>query len=489
MREEENMTAPYSGEDIPDEIAPEGSGESLPCAEAASEDEANEISDSELSDVNEAENDAEQDIADTDKSVRPAAVNSLHQKLIYITDSLPDPDDAGFWESVAAVKPKSKLKKIFGITAIILIALLIWGYSLALERGKGWFANLFRGDQRIEFTLPIAETPEVDDNYKDADGRYTASGVAKVTIESVVQIRTYDRNALLPSGQGSGIIISSDGYIVTNAHVVSGENYGITVMLHDKTEYAALIVGSDESTDIAVLKIGLKNLTPAQFADSDLCEAGDEVVAIGSPAGYENTVTKGIISGLNRQIRAENSATAMSCIQIDAAINPGNSGGPLFNMWGQVIGITSSKLVAESYDNIGFAIATNSAKPIIERLVEDGYIPDRGRIGISYYAISSRQAQLYRLESGIYIDSIDPDCNVAKTKLQVGDIITEIDGEKAGDPEAVSKVMEEHSAGDEISCKVFRPSDDESSDGETFTITFKLNSDKSAMIKAKEDKD
>ena len=164
-------------------------------------------------------------------------------------------------------------------------------------------------------------------------------------------------------------------------------------MLYDKTEYSAKVIGADDSTDIAVLKIAGKDLTAAQFADSDTCELGDDVVAIGSPAGYENSVTKGIISGLDRSIRAENSATPMSCIQIDAAINPGNSGGALFNSFGQVIGITSSKLVATSYDNIGFAITVNSAKPIIEELIEHGYIPDKGRVGIYYYAISESYSQ------------------------------------------------------------------------------------------------
>ena len=411
-------------------------------------------------------------------------------KLIYLNRRTPNPDKIDFWSDVTAAKPRRRLRFAVGVICICLLILMIFGYSIAIQRGKGWFTNLFRGKPNIEFTLPIADTPSVPDSDKNPDGTYTAAGLAKQVMPSVVQIKTYTKNAIVPDSQGSGIIMSSDGYIVTNAHVVSGEHYGITIMLSDKTEYAARLVGADDSTDIAVLKVNLKDLTPAQFADSDLCKAGDEVVAIGSPAGYENSITKGIISGLNRQIRAENSATAMNCIQIDAAINPGNSGGPLLNMWGQVIGITSSKLVAESYDNIGFAITTNSAKPIIEMLMEDGYVPDRGRMGIAYYAITSAQAELYGLKCGIYVASIDSECNIAQTELKEGDIITEIDGVEALDTTAVSEIMGKHRAGDEITCKVFRPSEDSDDDGgETFEITFELNSDKTAMIEAKKKKD
>ena len=304
-----------------------------------------------------------------------------------------------------------------------------------------------------------------------------------------MQIQVYSKNALVPTSQGSGIIISEDGYIVTNAHVISDSDYGITVSLYDKTQYAAKIVGSDDSTDIAVLKIGAEGLTPAQFADSDKCELGDEVITVGAPAGYENTVTKGIVSGLNRQIHAENSATPMQCIQIDAAINPGNSGGPLFNMWGQVIGITSSKLVSTSYDNIGFAITVNSAKPIIEELMEKGYIPDKPRIGISYYIVNAEAAKLNNVEAGIYVMDISDDCNVAKTELKVGDIITEMNGKAVTDTDVVTEIMSGLKAGDSMTCKVYRPSQKEGAkleDGEYFEIEFKLNSDKTSMIEQKE---
>lgn len=413
------------------------------------------------------------------------------QRLTYINFIPPDPDGDNFWDEVSAVKVKRGPRFFVTLIILILTIVCLFAYSLALHRGKGWFSNLFKGNSNMSFTLPIAETPTLDNKYQNDDGSYNAAGVAKAALPSVVQIKVYSENVFIPASQGSGIIMSEDGYIITNAHVVSTGKYGITVMLYDKTEYSAKIVGSDDSTDIAVLKIGAEGLTPAQFADSDTCELGDEVVAIGSPAGYENSVTKGIVSGLNRSIRAENSATAMNCIQIDAAINPGNSGGPLFNMFGQVIGITSSKLVSTSYDNIGFAITINSAKPIIEELIENGYIPDKGRVGIYYYAITEETAKMYGIKPGIYVASIDPECNIAETELKEGDIITEFNGVPADSESTVSEVLAGMKAGDDMVCKVYRPKTDEDGayiegEGETFEIEFKLNSDKSSMIKAKE---
>ena len=419
-----------------------------------------------------------------EESAEPADVN----KITYINFIPPDPGDSGFWKD-AAVNGKGRLRKLPFLICAIVLMLAICTYAVMLGRGKGWFSNIIKGKENMSFTLPIADTPELDDKYYNADGSYTSAGAAKAVLPSVVQIQVYSKNALVPTSQGSGIIISEDGYIVTNAHVISDSDYGITVSLYDKTQYAAKIVGSDDSTDIAVLKIGAEGLTPAQFADSDKCELGDEVITVGAPAGYENTVTKGIVSGLNRQIHAENSATPMQCIQIDAAINPGNSGGPLFNMWGQVIGITSSKLVSTSYDNIGFAITVNSAKPIIEELMEKGYIPDKPRIGISYYIVNAEAAKLNNVEAGIYVMDISDDCNVAKTDLKVGDIITEMNGKAVTDTDVVTEIMSGLKAGDSMTCKVYRPSQKEGAkleDGEYFEIEFKLNSDKTSMIEQKE---
>lgn len=426
-------------------------------------------------------------------SEEPVKEPSEHKggRLVYINLPPPDEDEEAFWDEVLAVRPRrGRGKMVLWTVLLALTVLLILGYTVALRHGKGLLKSILPMGERISFTLPIAETPVLDGKYTEADGSYSAAGVAKAVLPSVVQIKAYTKSAVRASSQGSGIIMSDDGYIVTNAHVIAGADMGVTVMLYDRSEYAAKVVGSDDSSDIAVLKISTTGLTPAQFADSDTCELGDEVVAIGSPAGFENSVTKGIISGLQRQIHAENSAIAMQCIQIDAAINPGNSGGPLFNMWGQVLGITSSKLVSTSYDNIGFAITVNSAKPIIERLVEEGYVADKGRIGITYYALSEEAAKFRNLVPGLYINNVDEECDVSKTELKQGDIITEIAGIPVATQRNVNDVLDGYKAGETITCKVYRPgefNEDEGTfgDGEYFEISFALAKDKNSMIEKK----
>lgn len=170
----------------------------------------------------------------------------------------------------------------------------------------------------------------------------------------------------------------------------------------------------------------------------------------------------------------------MSCIQIDAAINPGNSGGALLNMWGQVIGITSSKLASSDYDGIGFAISINAAKPIIENLMEYGYVQNRVRVGITFYSISETTAQMYGTKAGIYVVSIDEDCDIANTELEPDDIITEFDGIAVSDSESVQAFLATKKPGDKVKAKVYRSS--VSGEGEEFEIEFELMEDKGSLI-------
>lgn len=387
-----------------------------------------------------------------------------------------------FWSEIAAVQKKRNRK----LSAAVIIAMLFIVLAAAsvitvAVKGRGWLANLIAGDQRIEFTLPIAETPKLDDRFYDDDGRYTAQGIAEAVSPSVVSIEIYQTGtSFAPAGQGSGIIMTEDGYILTNAHVVDGASKGIKVVLSDETEYEAKIIGLDTASDIAVIKIPAKGLSPAQFGDSESVSVGEDVVTIGSPAGFYGTVTKGIVSGLDRQIKVENSALAMSCIQIDAAINPGNSGGALLNMWGQVIGITSSKLASSDYDGIGFAISVNAAKPIIENLMEYGYVQNRVRVGITFYSISETTAQMYGTRAGIYVVSIDEDCDIANTQLKPDDIITEFDGEAVSDSESVQAFLAAKKPGDKITAKVYRAS--ASGEDEEFEIEFELMEDNGSLI-------
>lgn len=389
---------------------------------------------------------------------------------------------ADFWDSVAAVRKKRSKKLSAVVIVFMLFIVIVTSFIITVAvKGRGWLANIIAGDQRIEFTLPIAKTPELDDKYYEEDGRYTAQGIAEAVSPSVVSIEIYKTGTSFAAvGQGSGIVMSEDGYILTNAHVVDGASKGIKVVLSDKTEYEAKIIGMDTASDIAVIKIPAKGLSPAQFGDSESVSVGEDVVTIGSPAGFYGSVTKGIVSGLDRQIKVENSSISMSCIQIDAAINPGNSGGALLNMWGQVIGITSSKLASSDYDGIGFAISINAAKPIIENLMEYGYVQNRVRVGITFYSISETTAQMYGTKAGIYVVSVDQDCDIANTQLQPDDIITEFDGNEVTDSETVQAFLAKKKPGDTVKAKVYRPS--VSGSGEEFEIEFRLMEDKGSLI-------
>ena len=238
--------------------------------------------------------------------------------------------------------------KIIASTAMITSVVIIGGAMLTvLVRGRGWAANLILGGKNIEFTLPVADYPNSSIAEKDEYGRYTTEGLVKAVSDTVVEIQIFKSGSgFMPSSQGSGIIISENGYIVTNAHVVSEASLGIRVVLADGSVYDGVIIGSDDRTDIAVIKINAAGLNFAAFADSDGVSLGEDVCAIGAPGGFANSVTKGIVSGLHREIAAQTGDIKMECLQLDAAINPGSSGGAIFNMYGQVIAISSSKLAS-----------------------------------------------------------------------------------------------------------------------------------------------
>ena len=422
-----------------------------------------------------------------DESAQPAdgrfvgALFNLPPQLERL-EQIPDEE---FWQQAAAAARTKRRRP--SATLIILAVLMLLAAAFVLSvmiNGRGWLVNLISGDRYMEFTLPIAEIPEGERNLKDESGRYTAEGLAEAVSPSVVSLEMFKEfYGIVPFSQGSGIIMTADGYVVTNAHVVDGADK-IKAILSDGTEYSAKVIGADKATDIAVIKLPASGLQPAVFGDSDGLHLGEEVIAIGSPAGFYGTVTKGIISGLDRRIRVEEFATSMSCIQIDAAINPGNSGGALFNMWGQVVGITSSKLASTEYDGIGFAISMNAAKPIIEEIMEKGVSGDKARIGITFYMVTEETAKQNDLASGLFIVSIDPSCDIANTMLEPEDIITELDGHRIQSTDQVADIVKEKNPGDVMTARVYRKQDDG-----TFTefdIEFALMKDEGTFVKNKE---
>ncbi len=281
------------------------------------------------------------------------------------------------------------------------------------------------------------------------------------------------------NGTGTGIILSSDGYIVTNAHVVRSSAEGsaalaeqVMVVLSDKQEYQAQIVGVDPRTDLAVLKInvGGKKLPAAEFGDSTSIAEGELAVAIGNPLGFElyGSVTCGIISALNRTITIEE--YEMNLIQTDAAINPGNSGGPLLNSCGQVIGINSSKIISDYAEGLGFAIPITSAKPIIDDLIENGYVTGRARIGISGEDVGESNAKHYDLPEGVYVRYIEKNSAAEASGIEVGDIIVAAEGKNITTMRELNKIKESFGSGDEMSIRVFR-------DGKTLDINVLLGED------------
>lgn len=264
---------------------------------------------------------------------------------------------------------------------------------------------------------------------------------------------------------GTGIIISDDGYIVTNAHVIQNTENGITerssnvmVVLSDSTECEAEIIGADSRTDLAVIKISPegKKLAAAEFGDSNDLMEGELAIAIGNPLGFElyGSTTCGIISALDRTITV--GEYEMNLIQTDAAINPGNSGGPLLNSCGQVIGINSSKIISDYAEGLGFAIPISSAQPIIDDLIANGYVTGRPMIGISGEDINEITAKYYNLPQGVCVRFITPDSAAENSGIEVGDIIIGLNGQSIYTMEELNKMLDEFTAGDTVNLTIYR---------------------------------
>lgn len=305
-------------------------------------------------------------------------------------------------------------------------------------------------EQNSDVVLPDLETT------KPTTGALSIPQIYAKLKDSVVGITVTVAGApQISQGSGTGIVLSEDGYISTNAHVVNGATT-IKVILANNQEYNAQIIGLDEKTDLAVIKIEATGLTPAEIGDSNTLLVGETVVAIGNPYGIElaGTVTSGIVSALNRQLEIE--GTYMTLIQTDASINPGNSGGPLVNAYGQVIGITSSKIVTTGYEGIGFAIPITGATDIIEELIQYGYIKNRPFIGIQGSDLDATYASLYGIPNGVYVQYVDPESDAYSKGLKKGDIITAINGVEIASMAELDAEKNKNKPGDSITLTVYR---------------------------------
>lgn len=299
----------------------------------------------------------------------------------------------------------------------------------------------------------------------------TSIGVAKKVLPSIVNIDIeYDVNTIFNSkttatGTGSGVIISKDGYILTNNHVVSPRQENqffvvsdakkVTVTLTNDKKYDAKIIGVDKVTDLAVVKIDAKeDLTPATFGDSDEAQIGEFVMAIGSPLGFRGSVTDGIISSLNRKIELNDRST-FTAIQTNASINSGNSGGALVNSKGEVIGINTLKLSGGGIEGLGFAIPINQTKPIVKQLIENKKV-ERPSLGFTGKEISEAIAKEYNLPQGIMVKDILKDSTAEKVGLKEKDIVIKLNGKSAATFSDIEKLKTDLKYDEEITITVFR---------------------------------
>ena len=331
-----------------------------------------------------------------------------------------------------------------------------------------------------------------DDSLSNTSNNSSSGYVSQVSLENYSDTAVYAANKILPSivgikveytvnnsmlsmfgnqatstatATGSGIIISEDGYILTNNHVISSESedsyYQISeaskltvTLFNDTTEYSATIVGKDEETDLAVIKIDKTDLPKAEFADSDSIKVGEFAMAVGNPMGMDSTVTCGIISAVNREV-TDSSGNTYTLIQTDAAINSGNSGGALVNSEGKVIGINTLKIQGEGVEGLGFAIPINSTTDITSQLIEYSKVK-RPYIGITGMDLDEETAKKYNLVVGVYVKSIEDFSSAEKAGLKPGDVIIEADGTKVTTMDDLNKIKTSHKIGDEMKLKVNR---------------------------------
>ena len=383
-------------------------------------------------------------------------------------------------QNAAPAAPK-KPKKNAGKAAKSIVALVL---AAAMGFMGGFVGARFGGGSKVVIQQVERSGSAAADSESAAGGTSVSSGmttaqVAKTVSPSVVVITTeqvvYSQwswygQSQVESGAGSGVIISSDGYILTCAHVVSGAS-NITVSIGDK-DYPATLVGEDTTSDIAVVKVDATGLTPATVGNSDNLKVGESVMAVGNPLGeLGGTVTSGIVSALNRSvsIQGSSSVNTMSLIQMDASVSPGNSGGGLFNMNGELVGIVNAKSSSSDAEGLGFAIPINDAIKVAQDLLENGYVTGRPYMGITYLAVTDAQtaAQLGVNAYGIYVVDVVSGGPADQAGLKAGDRIISIDNTEVAQKTDLGTLMQEHSAGDTLSITIAR-------DGQMQTVSLTL---------------
>ena len=360
------------------------------------------------------------------------------------------PDNSGA-SAPAGGKKKTTVLVAVGLVLALLMGILGSAIGNSLF-GKG-STTIYEGQR---------ESSVIDVSKIDTGKLMTPAEVYAANVNSTVGITTSVTTNFwgfqtTSAASGSGFILTGDGYVLTNYHVIESSN-SISVTLYDGKSYDAVLIGYDESSDIAVLKIDAEGLTPVVLGDSDNLNVGDSVVAIGNPLGELTfSLTSGAVSALNREITLSNSVT-MNLIQTDCAINSGNSGGALFNLYGEVIGITNAKYSGSgsgaSIDNIGFAIPINHVRGIVESIIENGYVA-KPYIGVNVSDVSE-ETMGYGLPAGAAVKAVSEDSPAEKAGLQVNDIITAVNGKEISGRTGLSEAVSAASVGDTLTLAVYR---------------------------------
>ncbi len=373
----------------------------------------------------------------------------------------PDPqNDMPVYDAPYEETPPKKKNRIgVRIVALALCCALCGGFA-----GAG-VARLTQTPKSTAITVSNRKAPSVEVIKVDGKTKMTMPEVYRAVIDSVVSINSSSTKTNIfgqpveSAAAGSGFVITDDGYIVTNYHVVQSAT-STEVTMYDGKSYTAQIIGGDEDYDIAVLKIDAKELTPVTLGDSEKINVGQAVAAIGNPLGELTfSMSQGIVSCANRAINVD--GTPFNMIQVDCSVNPGNSGGPLVNEYGEVLGIVSAKYSTYStttVEGLGFAIPINDVSAMIREIITNGYVGNKPYLGINAGTLTDTMAQQYRfsINKGVFIYSVEDGSAAQKAGLQMGDVITKLDKKEITSMDDLSAAKKSYAAGDTVKLKVFR---------------------------------
>ena len=377
-------------------------------------------------------------------------------------DYAPDPNRVPVQPPVQPKKQGFFHRAAVKVTALILACAVAGGLA-----GWGGAAIAGSGSNSGKTTIQQSDRQPVTVQVKKVDGqtKMDPATVYASVVNSAVSINCFATSTNIfgqktqTASSGSGFIITEDGYVVTNYHVVSGAS-SVQVTLYNGDTYDATVIGGDSDYDVAVLKINAAGLTPVTLGNSADVNVGDSVLAIGNPLGELTfSMSGGYVSSCNRAINVD--GTPFNMIQVDCSINPGNSGGPLFNSYGEVIGIVSAKY--SSYSNttvegIGFAIPINDVVSLVKDIMTNGYVTNKAYMGITPQTMTAQMAQQYRYDvtEGVFVCSVDPDSAAAKAGLRLGDVITKMDDKTISSYEDLVAAKKSYSAGDTVTLTVYR---------------------------------